>query len=113
MAENLKSVYDTENRWIDSFITLDPREYIEVTKCPVFAANGSLDCQVIAESNLGTLRELLGNRPEDFIREYGGLNHLFQHCKTGNPTEYPEITETFATEVLSDITGWLLSLPEE
>ena len=27
--------------------------------------------------------------------------------------EYPEITETFATEVLSDITGWLLSLPEE
>ena len=113
MADNLKSVYDTENRWIDSFITLDPREYIEVTECPVFAANGSLDCQVIAESNLGTLRELLGNRPEDFIREYGGLNHLFQHCKTGNPTEYPEITETFATEVLSDITGWLLSLPEE
>ena len=113
MEENLKSVYDTENRWIDSFITLDPREYIEGTECPVFAANGSLDCQVIAESNLGTLRELLGNRPEDFIREYGGLNHLFQHCKTGNPTEYPEITETFATEVLSDITGWLLSLPEE
>lgn len=102
-----------ENRWIDSFITLDPREYIEDTECPVFAANGSLDCQVIAESNLGTLRELLGNRPEDFIREYGELNHLFQHCKTGNPTEYPEITETFATEVLSDITGWLLSLPEE
>ena len=49
----------------------------------------------------------------DFIREYDGLNHLFQHCKTGNPTEYPGITETFATEVLSDITGWLLSLSGE
>lgn len=110
MADNLKSVYETKNRWIDSFIALDPLEYIKETECPVFAANGSLDCQVIAESNLETLRHLLGNRPEDFIREYDGLNHLFQHCKTGNPTEYPEITETFATEVLSDITGWLLSL---
>ena len=54
-----------------------------------------------------------GQGKADFIREYDGLNHLFQHCKTGNPTEYPGITETFATEVLSDITGWLLSLSGE
>jgi hypothetical protein len=28
------------------------------------------------------------------------LNHLFQHCTTGNPNEYINIEETFSYEVL-------------
>ena len=31
---------------------------------------------------------------------FEGLNHLFQHCTTGLPTEYGKIEETIAPEVL-------------
>ena len=41
------------------------------------------------------------------IKEYPGLNHLFQHCKTGSPSEYGEIIETISKEVLRDIAGFL------
>jgi len=38
-----------------------------------------------------------------------GLNHLFQHCKTGLPAEYGEIEETFSPEALKIITDWILA----
>jgi hypothetical protein len=39
-----------------------------------------------------------------------GLNHLFQHCTTGLPSEYSSIEETFAPEVLKLIDEWILAL---
>jgi hypothetical protein len=35
------------------------------------------------------------------------VNHLFQHCTTGAVTEYSEIEETIAPEVLETITKWI------
>lgn len=106
MRKNLESVFSTENPWFDSFIAIDPGKYIKEITCPVFAAIGSLDTQVIAGTNLAVLREMLGKDPRNAIMEYEGLNHLFQHCRTGNPAEYPGITWTFSEEVLSDIVEW-------
>jgi hypothetical protein len=42
------------------------------------------------------------------------LNHLFQHCETGLITEYGEIEETFAIEVLDALLVWIRTrvLPE-
>jgi hypothetical protein len=42
------------------------------------------------------------------VRELPGLNHLFQHCQTGSPTEYGRIEETFAPEVMAMIADWIL-----
>ena len=90
----------------------------------MFALNGSLDMQVLAESNLNAIYNLQFNhQPSKFNHQnstinlqnskfkiYPGLNHLFQHAKTGATTEYANIEETISEEVLSDIAKWINSL---
>ena len=39
-----------------------------------------------------------------------GLNHMFQHCRTGEMSEYKEIEETFSPDVLTEMTAWLRTL---
>lgn len=96
--------------WLKWFIDYDPSADIAATRCPVFALNGDRDCQVISSQNLTAIERLLPKSKHNFIKEYPGLNHLFQHCTTGLVTEYSEIEETISPEVLSDIVHWINSL---
>ena len=96
--------------WIKWFIDYDPSDDIRKTRCPVFALNGDLDCQVISIQNLPAIRQLLPPSKRNLIKEYPSLNHLFQHCTTGLPTEYGQIEETISPEVLSDIAEWINGL---
>ena len=96
--------------WLRWFIDYDPTSNIRSTRCPVFALNGDLDCQVIASQNLTAIRQLLPKSKKNLVKEYHGLNHLFQHCTTGLPAEYGQIEETISPEVLQDIAQWLNSL---
>ena len=57
------------------------------------------------EENLNALRNGLAGQKE--IHAIEGVNHLFQHCNTGNPSEYKDIEETFAPEVLEIIVTWM------
>lgn len=96
--------------WLRWFINYDPTSNIRSTRCPVFALNGTLDCQVIASQNLTAIRQLLPKSKKNLLKEYHGLNHLFQHSTTGLPAEYGQIEETISPEVLQDIAQWLNSL---
>ena len=96
--------------WLKWFIDYDPSADIAATRCPVFALNGDRDCQVISSQNLTAIERLLPKSKQHLIKEYPGLNHLFQHCTTGLVTEYSEIEETISPEVLSDIVHWINSL---
>ena len=89
--------------WLQWFIDYDPTENIRKTSCPVFALNGDRDCQVISSLNLEAIRRLLPPSKKNLIKEYPGLNHLFQHATTGLPSEYGQIEETISPEVLQDI----------
>jgi hypothetical protein len=40
--------------------------------------------------------------------ELAGLNHLFQHCQSGSPTEYGAIEETMAPGALNHVSNWIL-----
>jgi len=95
------------NAWINWFINYDPTEDIRSCKCPVFAVGGQKDIQIIASQNLPAIREKLPAGPSNFVKEYPDLNHLFQHCETGDVTEYRSIEETFSQEVLSDLSEWI------
>ena len=95
------------NPWLRWFIDYDPSDDIAATGCPVMAVNGSRDCQVISSLNLAAIQELLPSNERNFIKEYDSLNHLFQHCTTGVPTEYRSIEETVSPELLSDLSSWL------
>ena len=99
-----------QSPWIQWFIDYDPQPDIAKIKCPVMALNGSKDCQVIARQSLPALRRRLPRNKRNLIKEYEGLNHLFQHCQTGLPTEYATIEETFSEEVLNDIIAWVKKL---
>jgi len=96
--------------WIQWFIDYDPSANIRQTRCPVFALNGDRDCQVISSQNLEAIRRLLPPSKKNLIKEYPELNHLFQHCTTGLPTEYGQIEETISPEVLQDIAKWIQGL---
>ena len=96
--------------WLKWYIDYDPSADIAATHCPVFALNGDRDCQVISSQNLPAIERLLPKSKQHLIKEYPGLNHLFQHCTTGLVTEYSEIEETISPEVLSDIVNWINSL---
>ncbi|HEX6181834.1 MAG TPA: alpha/beta fold hydrolase, partial [Chitinophagaceae bacterium] len=99
------------NPWIQYFIHYNPKEYIERISCPVFALNGSKDIQVISTSNLSAIEDALKkSRTKDYqTKEYDGLNHLFQKCKTCTTNEYTVLDETISVEVLADIATWLTS----
>ena len=96
--------------WLQWFIDYDPSTDIRQTCCPVFALNGDRDCQVISSLNLEAIRRLLPTTKKNLVKEYPELNHLFQHCTTGLPTEYGQIEETISPEVLHDISKWIKSL---
>ena len=96
--------------WLEWFNDYDPSDDIAGTRCPVFALNGDADVQVISSLNLTAIRQLLPHSKKNLVKEYPGLNHLFQHCTTGLVTEYGSIEETISPEVLSDIANWINGL---
>lgn len=100
--------------WFRYFLFTDPAEFWKRVKCPVLALNGEKDLQVAADMNLPAIEKALKSTGNNSVKtvKLPGLNHLFQHCKTGLPAEYGEIEETFAPEVLKIISDWILGLWE-
>lgn len=94
--------------YMSRFVSLDMRPLLREITCPVMALNGVKDMQVEHELNLGAIRKGLPANEKHVIESVEGLNHLFQHCTTGATSEYRNIEETFAPEVLEKIIDWLL-----
>ena len=88
-----------------SLMNCNPSEALTKIKCPLLALNGEKDLQVPADANLNRVKALV--KGSVTIKKYPDLNHLFQHCTTGLPTEYGNIEETLSPEVLSDIAIWI------
>ena len=97
--------------WFRFFLEYDPRPTLKNVKCPVLAVNGEKDLQVPYQENLSEIEKALkasGNK--DFqIKSFPDLNHLFQTSKTGSPSEYGSIEETFAPVVLKEVGDWILA----
>ena len=95
--------------WYRTFLALDPAAYLAKVRAPVLALNGTKDLQVPWEENLAAIKSALaaGGNTGSRTVELQGLNHLFQHARTGLPDEYGTITETFAPEALSLIAEWI------
>lgn len=97
--------------WMRYFLAHDPAPYIQKVNCPIMAVNGSLDIQVPSNLNLYSFKILTGDHDDrTIIKEYEGLNHLFQHAETGNISEYGQIEESFSEEVIQDIITWIINL---
>lgn len=92
------------------FMRIEPESYISKINIPVFAAFGTLDVQVPSDSNLESLFNLLPKNSQTVLKEYKGLNHLFQKAKTGQVSEYAQIEETMNLQVMKDIMEWIKGL---
>jgi uncharacterized protein len=96
--------------WYRYFLAYDPATALRKVTCPVLALNGDKDTQVPAKQNVPAIRKALeegGNRHFEVV-ELPGLNHLFQHAKTGALAEYAQIEETVSPEMLKKVAGWIL-----
>lgn len=107
LREYLKS---TMSPWFEFFLDYDPASDISKTTCPVFVINGEKDLQVIASTNVDAIKNNLPKNKNSQVKIYPGLNHLFQECTTGLPTEYINIEQTISPVVLEDIAAWLKQL---
>ena len=101
------NAYMKKSPWLNFFMDYDPSGDITKTLCPVMAINGERDVQVISSLNLIGIKGHLTENPKNFVKEYPALNHLFQHCTTGNVSEYRMIEETISPGVLEDIVRFI------
>lgn len=97
--------------WMNYFIKYDPAPMLEKVRCPVLAINGAKDLQVPAKINLEAIYKALkkGGNKKVTTKILPGLNHLFQECTTGSPSEYAKIDQTFSPIALNEITSWVLN----
>ena len=84
------------------FIKHNPAIILEQVYCPVLALNGEKDLQVPFKENLFAINNALkkGGNKKVTSTSFPNLNHLFQECKTGSPSEYGTIEQTFSPKAL-------------
>ncbi len=96
--------------WFRAFLTIDPGTYLAKVSVPVFALNGTLDVQVLAEENLAAIEAATSNNERVRTQVLEGLNHLFQPAITGMPNEYGMLKTTFDEKAMQLIAEWVSML---
>lgn len=99
-----------ETPWFRFFNVYDPLPALKKTRCPVLSVIGEKDLQVDCEMNQVAIEGALkaGKNPDYTISRLPNLNHLFQECDTGSPTEYRKIQQTISPDFLNLVTEWIL-----
>lgn len=95
--------------WMRYYLKTDPADFLVKMKCPVLVLNGDKDLQVISKQNLNAYEQIFkksGLKDYELI-ELKNHNHLFQHCKTGLPSEYGSIEESFSEEAMEMMANWI------
>ncbi len=95
--------------WFRSFIKLDPTVAWKKVQCPVLVLIGEKDTQVPPDVNIAGIKKALtaGGNKDIRLEKLAGLNHLYQHAKTGFLEEYAQIEETFDPATLDLMGKWL------
>ena len=65
---------------------------------------------IVHKDNVDAIKKALkrAKNKDVTVKILPGLNHLFQECETGSPSEYANITQTFSPDVLRVLTDWIL-----
>ncbi|MGC1905105.1 MAG: alpha/beta hydrolase [Candidatus Acidiferrum sp.] len=105
-----RQIHWTSSPWFRYFLDYDPVPALQQTKCPVLVLSGEKDLQVPPQQNLPLIRKALedGGNKDSQVVEMPGLNHQFQHCYMGLPSESRAIEETFAPDAMTAISDWIM-----
>lgn len=98
-----------DNAWMKYFLAYNPGNDISKLECPAMMLFAEKDMQVSAAANAPVARQLIPEkiRQRSQVKEYPGLNHLFQPSATGMPMEYGKIETTISEAVIADIAAWI------
>ncbi len=105
----LLEIYKPLNQmdWMRFFIKSNEATELVQVRIPVLVMMGKLDQQIPYDKNKEAIDQLkLIGRDIELIG-FDGLNHLMQHCKTGNVSEYLSNEETISIEVIETMIQWL------
>lgn len=113
-AEKQKGMVDAQIKqvlgpWFRHFLSYDPQPALRMVKCPLLAITGERDLQVLPQTNLRAIETALrdAGHKDYTVKELPKLNHLFQTCETGSPSEYGKIEETFSPAALAILGDWI------
>ena len=96
------------NPWTSYFLQSDPEiEFTELKNCDILMVQGSKDQQIDAIGTAKLVDKMNQTGVGVTYREFPGLNHLLQHCTTCDVSEYFNLDETTAMEVMSFVGNWL------
>jgi pimeloyl-ACP methyl ester carboxylesterase len=95
--------------WWRYFMQYNPQATLMKVRCPVLALGGERDMQVPAKENLSAIEDALkaGGNTHFTVREFPGLNHVFQTAPPGMELEYAKIEETMSPLVLQTVSNWI------
>ncbi len=112
LKEQQQMLHAIVTPWFHYFINYVPDKNLSKIMSPVLGIYGGKDVQVAAISNAIALQTILSRSGIGGfkVHTFPDLNHLMQHAGTGAVTEYGQIEETFAPEVMEMITTWILAL---
>lgn len=110
LADSLSAVLSEKagNPWMMYFVAYDPASDLSALAVPALIIYGDRDQQVPPSLNADLARELAPNAQ---VVTFPELNHLMQHARTGDPSEYRDLEETFSPEVLEAIASFILHSP--
>ena len=98
-----------QSPWMKYCMAFDPKAAMVNVNCPILVLNGEKDMQVFCDLNINGFKSIatdLRKTKMEFY-QFPGLNHFFQHCKTGEMEEFDEIEETFSVEALNKMSDWI------
>jgi uncharacterized protein len=93
--------------WIQYFIKYDPALTLKKVKCPTLALNGAKDLQVPPNEDIAAIKKAMAGNKQLTTMILPNLNHLFQDCTIGSPSEYEKIEQTFSPTALKVMSDWL------
>lgn len=102
-----KPLAQSTDPWTVSYFKLDPRVAWAKLAVPVLLVVGDKDTQVPADLTIAGLVDATKGRKTVTTKKLAGLNHLFQHARTGEVDEYLQIDETMSPDVLALLVDWL------
>lgn len=105
-----REIRNLTDPWFRFFVRYDPASDLQQLTQPVLALLGERDQQVRPALNAEPLESALRTAPTSTydVVVLNELNHLFQTADTGAPSEYAQIEETMAPDVLNRIATWIL-----
>jgi pimeloyl-ACP methyl ester carboxylesterase len=86
----------------------EPDQALANVRAPVLALYGSIDTFVSPSTNVPAARAALAANPDATVIELPGMNHLFQHSKTGSRQEMRDLgAPNSAPEMIHLVGDWV------